>query len=257
MRRDEARAMGVLHRAGLTHRGVLGTGVEGTVVDLGDGIVAKVWSHRGLDQLASLRDFYDALHAARPDDLAVAMPRILELRSVDGTALTVEQLLTGAPVWVADGTSPTLTSGHIDTMSEALAALAAIPGVPALRTLAMLPDEPPQDLSEPFETELAALATRRTARFREPLRAALPDIDTVLAGTVAALHDLRPASPSLVHGDLIAANVLAAGAHATAILDFGFLSTAGDSAFDAAIAASCFDMWGPEAGQVPWRGVRS
>jgi aminoglycoside phosphotransferase (APT) family kinase protein len=75
----------------------------------------------------------------------------------------------------------------------------------------------------------------------------LPDVDTILTDTVAALHSLRPAAPRLVHGDLIAANVLGSGAHATAVLDFGFLSTAGDPAFDAAIAASCFDMWGSRA----------
>jgi aminoglycoside phosphotransferase (APT) family kinase protein len=53
-----------------------------------------------------------------------------------------------------------------------------------------------------------------------------------------------------VHGDLIAANGLRSGAHATAILDFGLLSTAGDPAFDAAIAASIYDMRGPRARDV-------
>jgi hypothetical protein len=74
--------------------------------------------------------------------------------------------------------------------------------------------------------------------------------ETVLEATVAALHALQAATPTLVHGDLIAANVLASRNHATAVLDFGFLSTAGDPAFDAAIAASCFDMYGPHATEV-------
>lgn len=242
--------MVVLQRAGLTHKGLLGSGVEGTVADLGDGTVAKVWSGRGLNDLQLLRDFYDAVYAARPADLAVAMPHILDLREVEGTLITVEQRLTGDPVWVADGTSPTLTAGHVDAMVEALAALAAIPGKPTFRALPMLPDEPPLDRNAPFETELAALVTRRAAQFETSLRAALPEVDAILADTVAALHGLRPATPSLVHGDLIAANVLASGAHATAVLDFGFLSTAGDAAFDAAITASCFDMWGPNARNV-------
>jgi aminoglycoside phosphotransferase (APT) family kinase protein len=91
---------------------------------------------------------------------------------------------------------------------------------------------------------------RRVSRFDASLGAALPDVDAVLNGTVRALRSLRPATPTVVHGDLIAANVLTSGAHATAVLDFGFLSTAGDPAFDAAIAASCFDMWGPRAQEV-------
>lgn len=250
MRGEEAKAMLVLQRAGLNHKGLLGSGVEGIVADLGDGTVAKVWSGRGLSDLELLRDFYDAVYASRPPDLAITMPHILELRDVDGTFITVEQRLSGEPIWVADGTSPTLTTGRIDAMTEALAALAAIPGEPSFRALPMLPDEPPLASSAPFETELAALVTRRATRFEMPLSAALPDVDTILTDTVAALHALRPATPSLVHGDLIAANVLTSGAHATAVLDFGFLSTAGDAAFDAAIAASCFDMWGPSARDV-------
>lgn len=250
MRDEEAKATLVLQQAGLNHAGLLGSGVEGTVADLGDGTVAKVWSGRGWTDLELLRDFYDAVYACRPPDLAIAMPHILELRDVDGTFITVEQRLSGDPLWVADGTSPTLTTGHIDSMTEALAAVAAIPGEPALRSLPMLPDEPPLDRSAPFESELAALVTRRATRFETRLSMAIADVDTIMTDTVAALHALRHATPSLVHGDLIAANVLASGAHATAVLDFGFLSTAGDPAFDAAIAASCFDMWGPRAQDV-------
>ena len=34
-----------------------------------------------------------------------------------------------------------------------------------------------------------------------------------------------------------------------AVLDFGFMSTIGDPAFDAAITASVYDMYGPRAKQ--------
>lgn len=133
---------------------------------------------------------------------------------------------------------------------EALAALAEVPGDPAFRTLRMLPDEPPFDAIAPFETELAALVTRRVGRFATPLRAALPDVDALFARTVEALHRLDPATPTLIHGDLIAANVLTSTAHASAVLDFGFMTTAGDPLFDVAITASIFDMYGPRAREV-------
>ena len=135
-------------------------------------------------------------------------------------------------------------------MTEALGALAAVPGSSALRSLPVLPDEPAFGPTRTFELELADLVGRRAARFESFLAAARPDVDRLAADTVAALEALTPAAPVLVHGDLIAANVLVADGRASAVLDFGFLSTAGDPAFDAAVAASVYDMWGPRAREV-------
>ncbi len=250
MRVDGSAALDVLRRAGLCHQRVLGSGMEGTVFDLGDGTVAKVWSGRDMPELLATQAFYEAVSRRQPSSATVAMPRILDVRDVDGTPVTVEQHLDGGPVWRADGTSPRLSASHIDPMIEALAALAEIPGDPALRTLRMLPDEPPLDPDAPFETALAALVVRRTERFAASLRMALADVDDVAALTVDALLGLDPVAPSLVHGDLIAANVLARDAHAAAIIDFGFMTTAGDPLFDVAITASIFDMYGPRACEV-------
>ena len=247
---DPTDVLDVLRRAGIEHRQVLGSGMEGTVVDLGGGTVAKVWSGRSVADLTVLREFHDAVFQRRPGPSAVAMPRILDLRDVEGTPVTIEERLSGEPVWQADGTSPRLTATHIDSMIEALAALAEIPGDPAFRTLRMLPDEPPFDPEAPFETELAALVTRRAVRFAAQLRVALPDVDVLLAQTVEGLNGIVPATPTLVHGDLIAANVMTSGGHASAALDFGFMTTAGDPVFDVAVAASTFDMYGPRAREV-------
>lgn len=250
MPEDPTDATDVLRRAGLSPQQVLGSGVEGTVVDLGDGTVAKVWTGRGMVDLVVLREFYDAVARGRPVTSSVALPHILDLRDVDGTPVTIEERLTGEPVWRADGTSPHLTTRQIDSMIEALAALAAIPGDPAFRALPLLPGEPPFEPEAPFETELAALVTRRADRSVHRLRTAVPEVDALVAQTVEVLHALDPATPTLVHGDLIAANVMTDGAHASAVLDFGFLTTAGDPLFDVALAASIFDMYGPRSQEV-------
>ena len=50
-----------------------------------------------------------------------------------------------------------------------------------------------------------------------------------------------------MHGDLIPANVLVGDDDRPAVLDFGFLTVVGDPAFDAAVTASIFDMYGPRA----------
>ena len=51
-----------------------------------------------------------------------------------------------------------------------------------------------------------------------------------------------------MHGDLIAANLLVDDRRRpAAVLDFGFLTTLGDPAFDAAVTSSVFDMYGDGA----------
>ena len=253
MRGGESRALEVIRRAGLLEVGVLGAGVEGVVVDLGNGTVAKVWSSRSREDLERLQTFYDGIEAARPAPAIVALPHIERILDVDGTLVTVERRLRGEPVWRPDGSSPDLSTADIDAVVEALATLAAIPGTAALRALPVLSDEPPFRPSAPFERELADLLTRRVSRFESALAVALPDLHGIAHGTITALESLAPATPTLVHGDLIAANVLVAEEGATAVLDFGFLSTAGDPAFDSAITASIYDMWGPRAREVEVR----
>jgi aminoglycoside phosphotransferase (APT) family kinase protein len=222
----------------------LGAGIEGTVFDLDDGTVVKVWTRRSLAEIEVLRTFYDEVAAAGP---AVTTPRILEVLQTEGVVLTVEALLVGDPVWVADGTSPDLTTTQVDVMTEALAALSGVPGSPTLRSLPVLPGEAPLPAGASFESALADLVERRVQRFAPALRAALPSVDRVADGTARSLRALPIAAPTLVHGDLIAANVLTQRRRASAVLDFGFLTTAGDPAFDAAVTASCFDMYGPHA----------
>ncbi len=52
---------------------------------------------------------------------------------------------------------------------------------------------------------------------------------------------------SVVHGDVCPPNVLMDGRRVAAVLDWGFLSTAGDSTFEASLAAGFFDMYSPDA----------
>ena len=53
---------------------------------------------------------------------------------------------------------------------------------------------------------------------------------------------------SVVHGDLCGANILVDDhLEPMSVLDFGFLSTLGDPAFDASITSAIFEMYGPHA----------
>ena len=78
--------------------------------------------------------------------------------------------------------------------------------------------------------------------------AALREVGTLVDATVKQLDQMANTSSAVIHGDLIPANIhVDDEMRPMAALDFGFLTAVGDPAFDAAVAASVFDMYGVNA----------
>ena len=224
--------------------GLLGAGMEGTVVGLADGTVVKVWAARSAEDLRRQQAFYDSVHAA---GFRLGVPRILDVLEVAGRQATRQPRLEGEPLWGRPGESPPADDAHVDAVAEVLDALAALEPAPAMAALPVLDGEPPFDPGLPFGQQLAGLVERRVARHETMLAGAVPDLAAVVAAVTGLLRAL-PASPlRLLHGDLVPGNVLVQDGKAAAVLDFGFLSTLGDPAFDAAVTSSIYDMYGPDA----------
>lgn len=239
----------LLREAGHRPGPVLGSGMEGTVVDLGGGLVAKLWHSRRSSELETLRTFLDAVGEA---GLPFATPAIRGVLEADGRCATVEPLLRGRPLRVQGGADPAAASeAEVACVVEVLAALAEVPATPGLAALPVLAGESPFDADrQPFERSLADLVERRVETHAAPLSAALPDLDVVAGAVTDRLRTLEPAEPRLLHGDLIPANILVdEGSRPAAVLDFGFLTTVGDPAFDAAVTASVYDMYGARAAE--------
>ncbi|MGZ4504187.1 MAG: phosphotransferase family protein [Nocardioidaceae bacterium] len=237
-----------LRRCGLRPTVVLGSGMEGTVVDVGDDLVAKIWHRRTASELEALTTFYDAVAAVDP---GFRTPRIHQVLRLDDQLATVETRLHGTPLAGPADRGLVVDDAAVTVIIDVLAGLAALPPRPGMGVLPVLEDEPPFDTETmPFAASLAGLVERRVKEFHEPLSARLPRLDVVVSAVVDRLDELSTERLSLVHGDLIPANVLVDDTtRPHAVLDFGFLSTVGDPAFDAAITASIFDMYGPHAAQ--------
>jgi aminoglycoside phosphotransferase (APT) family kinase protein len=225
-------------RAGHPDVRPLAAGVEGAVYLLGDGTVAKVWGRRRAADLLPWQAFYADVAAA---GLPFATPEIHSVEEVGGVAVTIERELPGVPL------GPSVTPEAAGAVTGVLAALATVPGTAAMRALPVLDETTPLRDGD-FVTSLAALLERRTAGAADLLRSRVPGFDDTYAAVRAGLAALDRRPDTVVHGDLFGENVLVDDAgRATAVLDFGFLSTAGDPRFDAAVTAGIMDMYGPGA----------
>jgi aminoglycoside phosphotransferase (APT) family kinase protein len=209
--------------------------------------VAKVWRRRTPTELAALLTFYGAVSRAGPP---FRTPEIHDVLELDQGLVTVEARLPGTPL---GGTGrdgwPELTDTAVGAVTDVLAGLAGVPLDPGMAALPVLEGEAPFEPSvRPFAASLADLVARRIERFRGPLSDRLPRLDALTDAVLERLGEPEARPSSLVHGDLIPANVHVDHAGTpVAVLDFGFLSTVGDPAFDAAVTASIYDMYGPRA----------
>ncbi|MEV6971565.1 aminoglycoside phosphotransferase family protein [Hamadaea sp. NPDC051192] len=216
----------------------IGRGMEGVVYRLPGGRIAKAWFTRDAAQLRPLAEFYAEL------SLPFATPEILDIVERDGQVVTIERELTGVP----------LSSSGLDLAQQreravtVLAALAAAATGPAARALPVFGTHTPLWTADTWRASLVNLLELRLAKDHQVLRAALPTVDAIAERVAAALPDLAPEAERAVHGDLCRPNVLVdAAGNISGLLDWGFLSTAGDPAFDAATFAVFFDMYGPAA----------
>jgi aminoglycoside phosphotransferase (APT) family kinase protein len=235
-----------LTEAGYRPGGVIGSGMGGVVVDLGDDLVAKTWHACPPEELERLRTFYDAV---RDSGLALSTPTIVRVLAVGDRHATIERRLPGRPLREEMGDRPyELADRDIDCI---LAVLAALQGPQPTRPMSSLPVHPGESAFAPdatFGSSLAALVERRVRRFRAVLSRDVPQLGRLVPAVTSRLRALPTPRPALIHGDLIPANVMVDDDHAaTGILDFGFLSTVGDPRFDAAVAAGIHDMYGPRA----------
>jgi len=238
----DERTLTTLRARGWTPGETLGAGMEGTVIALSSDEVAKVWHRRDRADLVGLVRFGAALGQA---SVPFRTSRAKELLEGEGPPVTIEQRVHGRPLRLDNLVDPPVVSDNeARLIGDALAGLSR-GNEPGLVVLPILPGEPSFENDSSFALNLADLAQRRFTDHSALLRRRIGDIEQLVGALLVRLRMLptvRP--PSLIHGDLIPANVLVEDDQVAGVVDFGFMTTMGDPEFDAAITASIFDMYG-------------
>jgi Ser/Thr protein kinase RdoA (MazF antagonist) len=224
----------------------LGGGMEGAVYRLEDGLVAKVWERKHAVDLEALKAFYEELGE---QSLPFATPSIHRVEDIAGVAVTYEAELPGEPLQErlseTDVTAPTEALGCV---LQVLLALRGTAAGPAARRLPALDEDKPFAAELDWPTALAAGMDRRMSLHGEPLLAALPAAPHLVEQISGAVMSLPRPPEAILHGDLCGVNVLVNDAlEPLSVLDWGFLSTAADPRFEAAVSAGIFNMYGPHA----------
>jgi aminoglycoside phosphotransferase (APT) family kinase protein len=225
----------------------LAAGVEGAIYDLGDGLIAKVWRERRVTELERMQSFYaDVAAAGLPFDT----PEILTVEQVSGTSVSYERKLPGQPLQGRlDVDDREIGAAAVRCVIDVLRDLAAVPATTSMRQLAVLDeDQPFWANADTFQAALLALLDRRVTRFGHVIREHLPDFDRRYTALRERLATLGAWPDTVIHGDLLGGNILVDDLdRPLAVLDFGFLTTAGDPRLDAAITANVMNMYGPHA----------
>ena len=225
---------------------LLGEGMEGVVFALGGERVGKLWFRRRPAELQIVKEFYEELAS---HDLPFSVPEMFEANEVQGHAVTIEKELPGRNLRDAVRAGDVSVDTARSCMLTIVTALAATTGGRSARRLTVLDEpEPMWQGYGDWAGALRALVDRRVAAFHPYLRAAVESFDEKLTRVRHLIDGLRPPRTVTVHGDLVRENVLVTpDGEPAALIDWGFLSTEADPAFEASIAAGIFDMYGPAA----------
>jgi hypothetical protein len=227
----------------------IGGGVEGAIYRLRPGVVAKVWAKRRIADLEMYAQFYSDLRSHH--ELPFDTPLIRSVRLVNGLTITEENELRGHPLQDGFENDAVISERYANNFVDILTALRDVPWFSSAKDLSVLgEDRPLMAGEESWPRALAALISRKYRQYQHLLTRDVNRVEGLVQDLIGAVGRFDVAPVGIVHGDLFGANVLVDDQlQVSAVLDFGFMTCAGDPDLDAAIVSLIADQYGSKARQ--------
>jgi hypothetical protein len=226
----------------------IGGGVEGATYQLRPGMVAKVWAKRGIADLETYARFYSDL---RSNQLPFDTPLITDIYLVDGLVVTEEIELHGQPLQDEFDDDEVISERTAERFVDILAAFRQIPWFSSAVDLPVLGEHRPLMAGEEsWQLALTALISRKFQKYQHLLTGDIDGVEGLIQNLIDTVRRFDVAPVGIVHGDLFGRNVLVDDQRrVSAVLDFGFVTCAGDPDLDAAIVALIADQYASKARQ--------
>jgi aminoglycoside phosphotransferase (APT) family kinase protein len=217
----------------------IGHGGEARVYELTGDRVLRVF-HKPPDStiVRHIAPFYERLSKY---DLPFAVPEILEFGEDDGIAFSLDQRIPGSAFHdVLPELSGADRARALDSYTDAAGALSVI----------TLEDQPYGEFlfdealrRETWSEFLVARLEVNYTRGRPDLIEAIPNVDVIVEELRTRIRAFTDRPKVLVHGDYFPGNVMMDDDfNVTGLIDFGWLTVAGDAAMDLASAAIFLDV---------------
>ncbi len=249
---DRKSATELLHELGYNPE-FIAAGMEGFVFDIGNDMLAKVWTKKDYTEVWQLRSFYAKL---KEKQLPFATPQIYEVAGTStGVVVSTEERLSGVTLRNILDRHPdndSLSKKGMTAVVSVVEALKTAGDILGARELELLDESSSWSVNSTWNIVLGNLVALRIKRYKAVLSRAVLDIERIATRVISLLNELQIAHIGVIHGDICPENVLVDEATITPIglLDFGFLTTSADPLFDAVISTLIFDMYSPYKQQV-------